>query len=215
MRSGVERQQLSALLGDAKSTPQQGLGCGCAETNDYLRLYQVDLDLQPLMASRDLDRIRLLVNSTFAARLPLEMLDRVGHIGDTTIDAGLFQCFIQQSAGGANKGTSLQVLLVAGLLADEHNASARLAFAEDRLSAALPEIAGAAAVCGVASGIQGGVKSEPFGIRSRLRGSACHVLADAMEGEGSCPDIRADKLTIFVAPLVRAWLLKPLSDLCP
>jgi hypothetical protein len=62
------------------------------------------------------------VHAALAARLPLEVLDRVGDIDDLAPDARLVERAVQHLAGGADERGAAQVLLVARLLADEHQA---------------------------------------------------------------------------------------------
>jgi hypothetical protein len=65
-----------------------------------------------------------LVQPPRAARIgfPSEMLDRVGHVQATGIEAGLGEGSTQQRAGGSDEGLAIDVLGVTGLFADENYA---------------------------------------------------------------------------------------------
>ena len=68
-------------------------------------------------------------------RAPLEVLDDVGDEGRLAIDPGLRQRLVQEPAGRAHERLALEVLVIAGLLADEHPAGRDRALAEDGLRA--------------------------------------------------------------------------------
>jgi hypothetical protein len=67
------------------------------------------------------------------------MLDGVGDVDFLAIDAGFFQRFVEDLSCRSDKRLAGQVLLVAGLLADQHDAALAAAFAADRLGCALPQ----------------------------------------------------------------------------
>src|SRR5207248_7188824 len=92
-------------------------------------------------ARRDLARVRLLVDAALAARLPLEVLDDVGHVDGRSIDARFTERAIEQLARRSDERVPAQVFVVPRLLADEHQLRFLRAFAEDRLRAAAPQIA--------------------------------------------------------------------------
>ena len=96
-------------------------------------LIGADLRLEPRPACLDFRHSRLLVNAPLAARLPLEVLDRVRHVHIAARNAGLLECLVQQCAGGADKGRSLPIFLVTRLLADEHDVRGARARAEHNL----------------------------------------------------------------------------------
>src|SRR5687768_13558674 len=100
------------------------------------------------MARGDLGGVRLLVDTALAAPDPLEVLDGVGHVGEPPVDLRVREALVEEPSGGADERPPLLILAVAGLLAHEQNARLRGAFAEDGLSARLPERAGAAVRCG-------------------------------------------------------------------
>src|SRR5205823_5886189 len=98
----------------------------------------------------------LLVDAPLALGRPLEVLDHVGHVDRSAVDAGLLERFVEQPARRADKGTPFQVLVIPRLLPDQHDLGALSAFAEHRLGRVLPEIAGAAAGRLLANGLQCG-----------------------------------------------------------
>ena len=79
--------------------------------------------------------------ATLALRLPFEVLDGVRDVDRVAGDTGFHERFVKQSAGGPHKGMPLQVLLIAGLLADEDKFCMRGAFSKHGLSGPLVQIA--------------------------------------------------------------------------
>ncbi len=79
---GRERavDELPALHGDLEMRADHGLRGGGAERDDDVRLHGLHFALQPLVAGVDLALRRRLVQAPLAARLPLEVLDRVGDV---------------------------------------------------------------------------------------------------------------------------------------
>ena len=94
-----------------------------------------ELGLEPRATGGELARVRLCVQAALAARggLPLEVLDRVGEVDLVAVEAGGGERLVEQAARGADERVALFVLLVAGLLADEHDARVTRALAEDGL----------------------------------------------------------------------------------
>jgi hypothetical protein len=68
------------------------------------------------------------------------MLHHVGDIGLGPVNARLLQSPIEQSPCRSYKRPSLDILFVAGLLANKENARAPTTFAEDGLSGILPQV---------------------------------------------------------------------------
>ena len=85
------------------------------------------------------------MDAALAACLPLEVLDGVRQIRGPAIDLGLRERIVQQPPGRAHEGLPRLVLLVAGLLPDEHHRSGARALSEDGLGAELPKGAALAA----------------------------------------------------------------------
>src|SRR5262249_30621044 len=90
-------------------------------------------------ARANLGSVGLLVDAPLAARLPLEVLDGIGHVDLPSIDARLGERGVEKAARRPDERPAGNVLGVAGLLADHHDARRSMAFAEDRLRSPLPE----------------------------------------------------------------------------
>jgi len=123
-----ERRQLrlhrhAAVLADPELTAEERLRGGRAEAHEHLGLQQREFGLEPRPAGGDLRSVRLLVDAPLPARLPLEVLDDVRDVGQLAVDPRLLECLVEQPAGGADERLASQVLLIAGLLADEHDLS--------------------------------------------------------------------------------------------
>jgi hypothetical protein len=72
------------------------------------------------------------------------MLDRVGHVGVPALDPGLLERFVEEAPCRTHERATLEILMVAGLLADEDEPRALPALAEHRLGRVAPERAGPA-----------------------------------------------------------------------
>jgi hypothetical protein len=103
-----------------------------------VRLHRLDLALEPLVAGVDLALRRGLVQAALAAQLPLEVLDRVGDIEVRAVHLGGLERAVEQPPGRADEGQALLVLLVAGLLAHQHDSCVRVPRAEHRLGRVRP-----------------------------------------------------------------------------
>src|SRR5262249_39938031 len=75
---------------------------------------------EPPRAGVNVIGMRALVQPPLAANLMLEMLNRVGDEGVIAGNAGLLQRRIEDAAGRPDERQAGEVLLVAGLLADQH-----------------------------------------------------------------------------------------------
>src|SRR5436190_22610191 len=91
-------QNLAALAGDAKRRAEDSLGRRRAKTNQQSRPNDSKLGLEPRPAGRDFARVRFLVDATFPARLPFEVLYRIRHVNLAAIDPGFFEGAIQNFA---------------------------------------------------------------------------------------------------------------------
>src|SRR4029453_6506538 len=74
-------------------------------------------------------------------RLPLEVLDGIGQIDMTGIEAGLSQHLPQQAASRPDETPALKVFPVSRPFADQEDLRPRRPFAKDRLRRALIEVA--------------------------------------------------------------------------
>src|SRR4029079_12209686 len=100
-----------------------------------------ELRLEPAMARVDLHRVRLRVEAPLAAWLPLEVLHRVRDVDVVLRDACLLERGVEDPPRGSDERMALLILLIARLLADEHEPRVRRAFAEDRLRGVLVQMA--------------------------------------------------------------------------
>lgn len=112
---------------------EQRLHRGRAEADNGARLDARDFRLEPWLTRVDLADARLHVNPPAASWLPFEMLDRVGHVHLSSIEAGVGQRFIEQRARGPDKRAPGAVFGIARLFADEHDHCGSRPLAEDRL----------------------------------------------------------------------------------
>ena len=112
--------------------------CGCAQCGNHDRAVGGDLRFEPVVAGCDFALRRRLVDAPGAARLPAEMLDRIGDIDVVVWDAGIIQRPPQEKAGRTDERLALAVFLVAGLLAHQHEMRPSRAFAGHALSSPLP-----------------------------------------------------------------------------
>src|SRR4029077_2928121 len=105
---------------------------------------------EPRPAGRDLATVRLLVDAPGPAWLPAEVLDHVGDVGRGSLDPGVREGAGEELPGGPDEWPPREILVVPGLLADQHHRRALSPVAEDGLRGALPEVA-RAALCREAS----------------------------------------------------------------
>jgi hypothetical protein len=88
---------------------------------------------------------RLLVQTGFPTRYQFEMFPRISDVNLRAADAGRCQRAIEHLSRRSDEWFVGQVLLVAGLFADQHDPGSLRAFAEHGLGCVFPERAGAAA----------------------------------------------------------------------
>lgn len=124
---------------------QQCLCRSGAEANDDPRFHRPDLGLQPWEASPNFRSIGLGMDPPLAPWFPLEVFDGVGNVNFAAIDPRLRQRPVQQHPSGTDEGLAGEILLIAGLLPDEHHPSLPGSRSEHRLRSRLVEIAGGAA----------------------------------------------------------------------
>jgi hypothetical protein len=140
-----EAQHLTAMPGHAEVLAEQRLRRGRAEADDQTRAHRLDLGVQPGAARGDLQPLGLGVDPALAARCPLEMLDRVGDVHASAVDAGSLEAIVEDSARRPDEWAALTVLAVAGLLADQHDRRVGGTVAEHRLRPVQDQVAGRAA----------------------------------------------------------------------
>ena len=78
------------------------------------------------------------MDASLAARLELEVLDRIGDVDFVPLDAGVFEDRVENLAGRADKRLACDVLLVAGLFADKDDLCILRPFAEHGLCGVAP-----------------------------------------------------------------------------
>src|SRR5438874_3741148 len=139
------RNERRALRAHTEFGAEDRLRSRGSETDDDARLDDIDFRLEPRPARSDLRGVWFLVDALFSSWLPLEVLHHIGHVDRRAIDARLIEGAIEQAARRPDEWPALQVFGIARLFADKHHRRGLLPFAEDRLCACLPEVAGLAA----------------------------------------------------------------------
>jgi len=79
-----------------------------------------------------------LMQTDFAARHEFEMFDRPGDVDFASVDAGLDQGAVEHMPRRTDERLAGEVFLVAGLLANQHDARVRRAFAKHSLGRIFP-----------------------------------------------------------------------------
>ena len=168
VRRQVGLDRPAAVFRHPELAAEKRLRSGRAHEDEDIRPYGLELGIQPGPARCELGRVRLLVDPPLAARLPLEVLDRVRDVGEPAVDSGGRQALVEDASRRADEGLAGEVLLVAGLLADEDDRRALQPLAEDRLRPGFPQVA-----CLAPRGSFAKFRQIP-----RFRdGSGCHSLA--------------------------------------
>src|SRR5215475_10083041 len=85
---------LSVVLRDAERRSEQSLGRGCSERNDQLWMHGFEFRVEPWSTGGDLLHGWLFVDAHLAARLPLEVLDRICDIDFAAIDLSFFKSLV-------------------------------------------------------------------------------------------------------------------------
>jgi hypothetical protein len=96
------------------------LRAAVAPSDDCRGFHDRPLLVEPPFAALDLVGVGPLVQAALAAHLVLEVLDGVGHEGVVACDACFRQGPVENLSGGPHEGPSGEILLVAGLLAHQH-----------------------------------------------------------------------------------------------
>src|SRR5262249_42810411 len=100
-----------------------------------------NLRVEPRTARLNFRRVRLLVNTPFAAGLPLEMLDHIRHVHGLSIDSRLLESTIQKTAGGTDERPAGAGPGIAWLLPDPHQLCPRRPFSPHGPGAPHPQVA--------------------------------------------------------------------------
>jgi len=138
---GFVRQ--SPTFEDAEGAPEQRLGCDGSEANDYPRLEELDLRLEPRQAGANFSGVWSLVDAAFAPCVlrPFEVLHGVCDVDILARDAGRVEGAVEKLARGPHERPSGFVLGVSRLLSDDDDLGVARTFTEDRLRAELVEVA--------------------------------------------------------------------------
>src|ERR1700683_4728371 len=128
------------------------------ERDDDPGLEPTDLGNEPDTAGLDMAQLRSLVQPPLTARLPIEVLHRIGDEYFCPRDVRFSEQLIQYLARRPHKRASLAVLGIARLLAPQHNLRFAGTLARHRLSGALPQFTAPA-----------GLRSFALGRGRRLR----------------------------------------------
>jgi len=124
------------------------------------------------------------MDAPLAAALEAEVLHRIRDVDLVARDACSVNRLGEQAPGGADEGLSLEILLVAGLLAHEHEARAGASLREDDLRGILPELAAPAIGSGPSQLV------DVPGWRDPLLGTGAFRLLDHVERVGVVPAAR-------------------------
>jgi hypothetical protein len=106
---------------------------GGSERHEQPRANNLDLLLEPPLARLDLTRVGLLVKTSLAPRFVLEVLYCIRQVELAAIDAGACEGLVEEAPGRPDERPPADILLVAGLLADEHDGSIARPLPENRL----------------------------------------------------------------------------------
>ena len=136
--AAIPVKPLAMLPGDAEVLPNQAHGGDAAQTDDDLGVHQGDLPGQPGVAGLLLHIQRVPVPGRAA-------LDDVGNIHLLPVQVNHFQHIVQQFSCRAHKRDALQIFLLPGPLADEHDFRLLIAHAENQLVPGLRQGAAPAA----------------------------------------------------------------------
>ncbi len=129
----VGLEQPATASRHAKLASEERLRRSGAQENDTPGRDRLELGLEPWPTGDLLAPRRLVVDPPRASRLPLEVLHGVRHVRLAAVDPRRLERPVEHSARGADERLSGSILLVAGLLADEHEPCARGPRSEDGL----------------------------------------------------------------------------------
>ena len=105
------------------------------------------------------------------------MLDRVRDVDVVAGDPGLLEAAVEHAAGRTDERMPLDVLAITGLLADQHQARVRRAFAHHGLGRALPQVARAASLNRLAL-----LLHQPEHAAANVRSFQLRYVTDALSG---------------------------------
>ena len=196
LRAEFRGHDFSTIAEDADLGTEQHFRGGAAEGDEQARLEREQLSDEPRLARADVARVRFLVQTAFAARLPFKMLHCVGEVDFSAVDTRFGERAVEELSGGSDEGMTLAVFGVAGLFADDDDVGIGRAFAEGGLRRAFVKRARGAG--------GGGAQRGEIARDRRLGGMpvARQVLVGFTSGDhafdagGSFADERGDELRL-------------------
>lgn len=132
-RTVIRWKHLSAVFCQPKLCSKQALRRSCTQTDNKLRSNRGNLRFQPWPASCYLKRIWFLMQPNLAPRFPLEMLNGIGNVHFTPINARGFEALVKELAGRSDKRLPLLVFAIAGLFAHHEQSGVDAPFPKDDL----------------------------------------------------------------------------------
>jgi hypothetical protein len=141
------RKDLSAVLSQPKLCTEQTLRRGCAKTDNELRTNSGNLGFQPWAAGRYFKRVWFLVQPDLAARFPFEMLNGIGNVHISPIDACRLEAFVKKLTSRPDKRLPLLVFAIAGLFPHQEQSGMGAAFPKNDLRRFPIEVASTAMPC--------------------------------------------------------------------
>jgi hypothetical protein len=156
----------------------------CVRRNDRPRTDQAEFVVEPGAAGGGFAGGRFLVDPAGApgATLPLEVLNRIGDVDLGSLDPGRRQRAVEDDARRADKGVTLAVLLIARLLADEHERRMRRPLAKHGLGCPRPEVAVPAVEGGRPHRRQAGSRHARHGGTTRARPAPSPTRSECSPG---------------------------------
>ena len=144
---------------------------------------------KPRPARGHLGGARRLVDAALAAQHEAEVLDRVGDVDPLAVDADLGQRAVQHLARRPHERRALEVFLIAGLLAHQHDAGVGGTAAEHHLGGVAVQLAALAAGGGRAQLLERGAGGDEAGGAGWLEAGARRRRGGtpALGGEGGEP----------------------------
>src|SRR5213595_1636102 len=96
-------QHLAALARDSESRAEDCLRRCRTHCHDEVGPNDPQFRFQPRTARCDFARVRLLMNPAFAARLPLKMFHRIGHVNLRSINSSFLERAVHDLASRTNE----------------------------------------------------------------------------------------------------------------
>ena len=140
-------QRLTARLSNPNFPAHHRTRRRCTQAKDHFRLHGLKLCFEPGQACFDFSLCRRFVEPAFAARLPLEVLHRIGDVDVLARNARGFECLVEKLARRADERMPFDVFAVSWLFADNEQWRVLATFTKYRLRAAPPQRTRAATGC--------------------------------------------------------------------